>query len=239
MMHVKTICKGCAMLVPVLLAGASMANAKVKAKADPQDSSSIVGQLDAASKSFKNVQASVRFDQYTKVVNDHDISSGTMFVERQGTSETMGASYTDAGSSSPKVLNYGGGVLQLYSPASKQVDVFKAGTNQAKYESFLALGFGGSGKDLQANWAINDMGPEIIDGVKTEKLDLVAKDPGVQKTFSHVTIWVDPTRDVSLKRVFVQPNGDSLTGVFSNIQMNGKIDKKPYAIDPKAKKVPH
>jgi len=240
MMHVKSICRSCAMLVPALLAGAAIANAKVKAKADPQGSQSTIGQLDAASKNFKNVQANVQFDQYTKVVNDHDISSGTMFVERQGSSESMGASVTDTTSpSAAKVLNYGGGVLQVYSPAAKQVDIFKAGANQAKYESFLTLGFGGSGMDLKADWTINDMGPESISGVPTEKLDLIAKDQSVKNLFSHVTIWVDLKRDVSLKQIFYQPNGDSRTALYTNIRLNGHVDKEPYKIDTKATKVSH
>jgi hypothetical protein len=209
--------------------------------AEAQTSQRLIDQLNAASKSFKNVQASVRFDQYTKVVNDHDISSGTMYVEHQGTNESMGASYTDAGSpNSAKVLNYGDGVLKMYSPSAKQVDIFKAGANQGKYESFLTLGFGGSGDDLKNAWTINDQGAESIDGVKTEKLDLVGKDPSVRKMFSHVTIWVDPARGVSLKQIFFQASGDSRTAVYSNIHLNAAtIDKKPYAIDPKAHKVAH
>ena len=202
--------------------------------------STVLSKLDAASKNFKNVQANVQFDQYTKVVNDHDISTGSMFVQRQGSSESMGAAVADAGSpNSAKVVNYGGGVLQMYTPASKQVDVFKAGANQAKYESFLTLGFGGSGTDLQAEWTIQDQGPEAISGVNCEKLDLVGKDESVRKMFAHVTIWVDLTRDVSLKQIFVQPNGDSRTAVYSNIRLNGKIDMKPYSIDPKATRIQH
>jgi hypothetical protein len=163
-----------------------------------------------------------------------------MFVERQGASESMGAAVSDTSSpSAAKVLNYGGGVLQVYSPAAKQVDIFKAGANQAKYESFLTLGFGGSGTDLQAAWTINNMGAETINGVSTEKLDLVGKDPSVRSLFSHVTIWVDLKRDVSLKQIFYQPNGDSRTALYTNIKLNDRVDRGPYKIDPKATKIPH
>ena len=194
--------------------------------------STVLSQLDAASKNFKNVQANVQFDQFTKVVNDHDISSGTMFVERQGASESMGASVTDTTSpSSAKMLNYGSGVLQVYSPATKQVDIFKAGANQAKYESFLTLGFGGSGTDLQAQWTINDMGAETINGTPTEKLDLVGKDPSVRNTFSHVTIWVDPIRGVSLKQIFYEPSGDNRTATYKNIRYNQPIKGDIFRID--------
>jgi len=232
MMLVKTFCRRCSAPALALL----LAPVIAQAQGNPQ----LIQQLDAGSRNFRNVQANVQFDQYTKLVNDHDMSSGKMFVERTGSSESMGASVADAGSpNSAKILNYGGGVLQMYTPSAKQVDVFKAGANQAKYESFLTLGFGGSGEDLKSAWDITDRGQETIDGVPTEKLDLVGKDPGVRNLFSHVTIWVDLKRDVSLKQTFYQPNGDSRTALYTNIQLNGHVNKEPYKIDPKAPKISH
>jgi outer membrane lipoprotein-sorting protein len=201
----------------------------------------LLAQLDAASAKFKTVQADVKYDEYTKIVKDHDLSSGTMYIERAGKDENFGAAISPAGSSTPsKIVNYTGGTLQVYSPGTGQDDVFKAGQNQAKYDSFLTLGFGGSGRDLAGSWNIQDLGPETIDGVKTEKLDLTGKDPSISNTFKHVTIWVDPARGVSLRQAFFQPNGDSRTATYSNIRVNGgKIDKKPYEIGKSAKKVVH
>ena len=39
------------------------------------------------------------------------------------------------------------------------------------------MGFGASGKELARKWEITDDGSETIDGTKTEKLELVARDP--------------------------------------------------------------
>lgn len=215
---------------------AVMSAATAIAQGNPQ----ILNQLDSASSKFHAAQANVQYDNYTRVVNDHEIENGSIYIEREASGESMGAVFFDNGSKTPsKVVNYGGGTLQLYTPGTKQVDIFKAGANQAKYESFLTLGFGGSGKDLQKEWTITDQGPETIDGTKTEKLDLVSKEQSVKNMFSHVTIWVDPVRGVSLKQIFFQPNGDSRTAIYTNVRLLAKVDKKPYAIDPKATKVQH
>jgi hypothetical protein len=215
---------------------AVMSAATAIAQGNPQ----ILNQLDSASAKFHAAQANVQYDNYTRVVNDHEIENGSIYIEREASGESMGAVFFDNGSKTPsKVVNYGGGTLQLYTPGTKQVDIFKAGANQAKYESFLTLGFGGSGKDLQKEWTITDQGPETIDGTKTEKLDLVSKEQSVKNMFSHVTIWVDPVRGVSLKQIFFQPNGDSRTAIYTNVRLLAKVDKKPYAIDPKATKVQH
>jgi outer membrane lipoprotein-sorting protein len=203
-------------------------------------------QLDVASKSFQNAQASVQYDNYTRVVRAHDLETGTIFIERCASTSNMGAIFYDLGpdgkpaKSPSKIIAYDGGTLQLFSPGVNQDDVFKAGANQAKYESFLTLGFGGSGTDLAKAWNIQDDGPETIDGVKTEKLELTSKDPGVSNMFKLVTIWVDLARGISLKQAFVAPNGDSRTALYTNIKLNaGHIDKKPYTISKSATRIPH
>ena len=42
---------------------------------------SVLSQMDAASARFKNAQADVRYDNYTRVVNDHDIETGSIYRE--------------------------------------------------------------------------------------------------------------------------------------------------------------
>ncbi len=50
-----------------------------------------------------------------------------------------------------------------------------------KLGAYLLLGFGASGKELSDKWDITYAGQETLDGVNTEKLDLVAKDASVRK----------------------------------------------------------
>ncbi|HTV10184.1 MAG TPA: hypothetical protein VMD97_14160 [Candidatus Aquilonibacter sp.] len=205
----------------------------------------VLSQMDAASARFKSAQADVRYDNYTRVVNDHDIETGSIYIERSGGTEKMGAIFYNTGpngkpaSTPARIVNFDGATLRIFTVGTNQVDLFKAGANQAKYDGFLTLGFGGSGKDLQRSWNITDQGPETVDGVKTEKLDLVSKDPSVKNTFTHITIWIDPVRGVSLKQVFYAPNGDNRTATYSNIRLNSRIDTKPYNIPKGASVIAH
>ena len=209
------------------------------------DLKTTLAQLDTASKTFKSVQADVKYDNYTRAVRADEISTGNLYVEQTASGTQMGAIVYDLGpngkpSSSPsKILAYDGKTLQIFAPGVNQVDVFKAGANQAKYESFLTLGFGGSGTALAKAWSIQDQGPETIDGVKTEKLFLTSNDPSVTSTFSHVTIWVDLAHGISLKQVFFAPNGDMRTATYTNIKLNAPINKKSYGISSKATRINH
>ena len=130
---------------------------------------------------------------------------------------------TDEGKPSPKDVLYRNGELDLYQPNIKQETVLSAGANRQQYEEFLTLGFGGSGKELAAHWNIAYQGTEKIDGVDTAKLDLTTKHPGASGTdmFTHIVIWVDPARAVSLKQQFFQSSGDTRTATYANVRLNG------------------
>ena len=197
----------------------------------------VLRQMDAASKSFKSAQANIRREIFTKVVNDTDEQTGIIYFLRKGGTTQMGMKMT---SPPEQVMEYKDGKVRVYTPGTKHLDeVSAAGDNKARFDTFLTLGFGGSGRDLESAWTIQDDGTESVsDGekmVSTEKLDLVSNDPDVKKTVSRVTIWMDPVRDVSLKQILYFPNGNSQTAFYSKIVQNKSIDMKPFTIPCKDK----
>jgi outer membrane lipoprotein-sorting protein len=197
------------------------------------DLDKVLAQMDAASAKFQNAQADFAWDDYTKVVDDHEQQSGTIYFERVGGQTQMAALVQQP---KKKTVVYKDGTLSYYDPSLDQLNVFNTGKNKAQIDSFLTLGFGGSGKDLKATWQINDLGPETIDGVATEKLDL-ASDQAKSQNIVHITIWVDPARAVSLKQVFYYTSGNTRTSMFTHIRYNSKSLPKSAFDVPKAKNV--
>jgi outer membrane lipoprotein-sorting protein len=199
---------------------------------------SVLVQMDKASRNFKNATADFRWDYYERVVHDTSTQTGFIYFERSKGSTDMGAVVASSNPSSKskfdKVIEYQNGTLQMFDPGVDQITVLHEGANQSEIEGFLTLGFGGSGTDLTKAWNVTDLGPETLndDGkpVATEKLDLVGKQPESRKNFTHVTVWIDPARAVSLKQVFYTPSGDYRTAYYSHIRVNGKIDKGMFAI---------
>jgi outer membrane lipoprotein-sorting protein len=198
----------------------------------------VLKQLDTASAKFQRASADFQWDLYEKIVHDTTTQRGTIYFERSKGSMSMGAVLVDpaAGPKSKpiKVIQYDAGILQMFDPGVDQVTVFHAANNQAAIESFLTLGFGGSGTDLARAWNITDLGPETITDsgqpINVEKLDLVGKDADARKNFTHITIWVDPTRAVSLKQIFYTSNGDYKTATYSAIKVNGNVHKDQFTI---------
>ena len=205
----------------------------------------VLHQLDTASANFHSAQADMRRDGYAKVVRETTTQCGVIYFERKGSSLEMGAKVapsptqscageSSATASGSRTLAYKGGELQMFEPALNHLTLLHAGSNQAQYESFLTLGFGGSGRDLAKTWDITDQGTEVLkDGAKsvtTTKLDLVAKDPANRNMFSHITIWVDPSQGVSYKQLFFTPAGDYYTTYFDHVRYNQKINEAAFAI---------
>jgi outer membrane lipoprotein-sorting protein len=196
----------------------------------------VLAQMDAAAAKFRSAQADFQWDQFERVVNSTDTQTGVIYFERTGAKTRMAADLkTYDGQSAKKYIVFSDGVLKFYQPDIDQMTLIHAAGKQAQYESYLTLGFGGSGSDLKKNWDITYQGMELVDGVQTAKLDLVSKSAAVRQNFSHVTIWVDPQRAISLKQILFEPSGDSRTAYYRNIQYNKRIPASVFRIKTDAK----
>jgi outer membrane lipoprotein-sorting protein len=199
----------------------------LQAQPKPGHLDEVIRQMDAASKKFQAAEANFRWDLYERVVKETTTQTGTIYFKRVGGATVMGAKIT---SPSVKILEYREGRIRIFEPGTNHLTIVSSKSNQAQMESFLTLGFGGSGTDLATAWTISDLGDEVVDGVQTAKLDLVPKDPALKANCTHMTIWVDPVRGLSLKQSFYMPSDDYRTAVYSNIKYNEKVDEKQYQI---------
>ena len=200
-------------------------------RAQSGDVEQVLTQLNAAAAKFLSAQADFTWDQFTAAVQDHDLQTGTISYERKKGVTRMNAELKqDNGKPALKSVVYDGGQVRIYTPSIKQLMVMKAGVNKGQWESFLTLGFGGSGDDLKTNWNVSLQGTEKINGVSVAKLDLVPKEQKVLDMFTHVTIWVDPARSVSYKQIFYQPSGDNRTATYTNIRYNVPLPASVFEI---------
>jgi outer membrane lipoprotein-sorting protein len=189
----------------------------------------VLHELDVAAVNFHSTTADFEFDSIqTDPVPDKDVQTGVVYYERTGNAFQMGVHIREVnGKIVPKVLTVSRGVTRLFEKLVNQVTTF---SKAAKYEGYMELGFGASGKELEDKWHIKYLGPEVVDGVKTEKLELVAKDPAVLKILPKVEIWVDPDRGVSLKQVFDEGAGQSRICHYFNIKTNQPLPADAFTI---------
>jgi outer membrane lipoprotein-sorting protein len=199
------------------------------AQVKPGELDQAIRQMDAASARFKSAEADFRRDFYELVVKETTTQQGSIYFKKNNNKLEMGAKVLPPAA---KFVSYKDGKVALFDPGTKELKILASGKNKAQVESFLTLGFGGSGSELAKAWTITDLGVEpLSDGsttVPTTKLDLVSKDPDVRNMFSHIVIWVDTNRDISLKQQFFTPSGDYQTATYTNIRYNQSVNTKPY-----------
>ncbi len=214
-----------------VIAASMLATAPLMAQASAQNTAQlkqILSQMDAASAHFRSASASFDADLYTAIVQQHEAQAGTIAFrrERNGT-EMMVHITSEGGQPTDRELVYKHGQLDYYEPNLKQETIYSAGNN---YESFLTIGFGGSGHDLAAHWHITFEGMETLNGVKVAKLDLVSDDPKVRNNFSHITIWIDPQKALAYKQELFMPSGDSRTVTYTNVHYNTSLPSSMFTI---------
>jgi len=197
--------------------------------ADAPTLESVLQKMDTAAANFHTAQAEFEWDNYQKVIDEViDVETGTIYYRRTGKELEMMAVVKKAGSSiptlkpEPKYVLFSNGVIRMYQPKLDQVTLFDLGKNHSDFESYVVLGFGGSGQDLQKAFDVTFIAPETISGIATAKLQLIPKSEKVRNTYNKIFLWIDLDRGVSVQQQFFTPQNDNRLCKYTDIQVNGK-----------------
>lgn len=187
----------------------------------------VLNLLDKTAAEFKSVETEFAWDQYQRVVDEHDMQSGTMYFRRAGNNVEMAA---DISKPEKKYVLFAEGKVRVYQPKIDQETDYVAGKNRADFESFLVLGFGGRGHDLQKTFDVKYTGTEDVAGVKAYKLELTPKTARGKNLFQLITLWIDPAKGVSVQQKFQESSGDYRLAKYSNIKVNQKLPDSVFKL---------
>jgi outer membrane lipoprotein-sorting protein len=207
------------------LATLLLAVASAFAQNDP-NLQKVLDQMDATAAQFRTAQANFEWGQFFKVVNETDTQKGTVYYRRSGKDIQMMAEITDP----PKTVLFSEGKVQVYEPRLKRVTTYEAGKNREAVESFLVLGFGGSGHDMLKSFDVKYLGTENVGGVNAAKLELTPKSDRVRGIFARILLWIDPARGISVQQQFFEPSGDYRLAKYSDIKANQKIPDSVFKL---------
>jgi outer membrane lipoprotein-sorting protein len=194
---------------------------------DPSGLDAVLKKMDAAAASFRTTQADFAWEQYQKVVDETDTQEGTVYYRRSGSEIEMMAEIKKP---DRKFVLYKDGELKVYQPKIEQVMVHPAGKNRAEIESYLVLGFGGSGQDLTKSFDVTYQGSETVNNIATAKLQLVPKSDKLRNTFARIILWIDLQRGISVQQQFFELQGDYRLAKYSGIRVNEKINNDVFQL---------
>jgi outer membrane lipoprotein-sorting protein len=194
---------------------------------EPCELECVLKKMDTAAASFRAAEADFEWDQYQKVVDETDVQKGTVYYRRAGDAIEMMAEIKQP---DEKFVLYKEGKLQIYQPKIEQVMQFSAGSNRNEMESYLVLGFGGSGQDLNKTYDVTYLGEEKIDNIDTARLQLVPKSEKVRNYFAKAFLWIDVSRGISVQQKFIQGQGDYRLAKYFAIRLPAKIGSDVFQL---------
>src|SRR6266850_5224979 len=192
----------------------------------------VLAEMDAAAKNFRSAEASFIWNQYQKVIDETETQKGKIYFRRQNSEIQMAA---DISEPDKKYILYTGGKVQVYQPKIDQVTEYNPGKNRSDLESFLVLGFGGSGHDLLKSYEVKSLGTETVNGTQAVKLELIPKSPRLRNNIARILLWIDPARGVSVQQQFFEPSGDYRLAKYSDIRVNQKLPDNAFKLKTTAK----
>ena len=193
----------------------------------PATLDSVLQTMDAAAAHFQTAQADFVWEQYQKVVDETDTQKGTVYYRRSGKEIEMMA---DIKEPDRKFVLYKDGKLQVYQPKIEQVMEYSAGANHEEIESFLVLGFGGSGQDLKKAFDVSYQGEETVANIPTAKLQLIPKSEKIRSNFPQIILWIDLSRGISIQQKFMQGQGDDRLAKYSAVNLHAKISNDVFRL---------
>jgi outer membrane lipoprotein-sorting protein len=180
----------------------------------------VLNQMDAEARNFKAIEAGVVWEEYDSAIKESDTQKGKIYFLREGGQVQMAVDFVDP----EKYVRYTGGKVQIYLPKADEVNEYNPGKHSGDVESYLVLGFGGSGHDLLKSYDVKFLGSETANGVNAGKLELIPKSDRLRNDFiAKIFLWIDPARGISVQQQFFEPGGNYRLVKYSDIQLRQKL----------------
>ena len=152
------------------------------------DLEAVLARLDKASTAFRGMSAHARRLSHTDVIGEDNVDSGVMLLKRSRPREMR--MLVDLTQPDPKTVALQGRKLEVYYPKMQTVQEFDVGKSRELLDQFFLLGFGTSRADLLNAYDIRLVGPETVDGKKTDRLELIPKSKEVRQHLNKLELWI-------------------------------------------------
>jgi outer membrane lipoprotein-sorting protein len=184
-------------------------------------SEDILAQMDQSAAKFSSFSADLTRVTYTKVINDKTTESGSILLKKQGPKELQ--VLIDLTEPDPKVVAFRGRKAEMYYPKLNTVQEYDVGKQKGLVDQFLLVGFGTTGKELQANYTIKYAGEEVVATQRTHKLELTPKSDQWKDKLRKLELWIADSGTYPAQQKFTQPSGDYYLFTYSGVKLNPRL----------------
>ena len=185
----------------------------------------LLARMDQNAMSFKSMSAKLTYMSYVAVIKESTVSTGTLTMKRSRREAMVLVDFTEP---DPKTVAVAGTKVEIYLPKLQTVEEYDLGKSVEKY---LALGFGASGKELKADYTLQELGADTVNGQKAMRLELIPKSKEVLKQLPRIELWISAATGYPIQQKLHQTGGDYMLATYSDVVINPRLPDSAYKLN--------
>jgi outer membrane lipoprotein-sorting protein len=198
--------------------------ASIAARAETLDA--ILARMDASSKTFKSVSASIKRSSYNELLRESEPEeSGDLRIQRN---KNAVAAVLDFKQPNAYTVFFKDKKAWVYHPKAKIAEEYEFSKNASTIDQFLVLGFGTSGEELRRNYEIK-LGPaENIGSTPTTRVELVPRSDEVKRLITKIELWIPDGKSNAIREKISEPSGNYNLANYSNVNFNSSLPASAF-----------
>ena len=185
----------------------------------------LLARMDQNAMTFKSMSAKLRYVSYVAVIQENTVSTGTLTMKRSRREAMVLVDFT---APDRKTVAVAGSKVEIYLPKLQTVEEYDLGKSVEKY---LALGFGASGKELKADYTLQELGAETANGQKAMRLELIPKSKEVLKQLPRIELWISAATGYPVQEKLHQTGGDYMLATYSDVVINPRLPDSAFKLN--------
>src|SRR6185369_7905249 len=188
----------------------------------------VLSKIDVAGPKFAGMAADVEKVDFTKVISDSTKESGTILIRRPKPKELqVKIEFTKP---EQRFITLRGQKAEIYLPKITTVQEIDLGKQSDLVSKVILVGFGTTGKELQANYDMKFLGEGTVSGQKTYHLELTPKASQLKSQVSKMEVWIAEDGTNPLRQKVIRPSGDYTMFTYSNVKYNPPLTDEMLAL---------
>ena len=189
----------------------------------------VLSKLDKAAPSFKSMSAGISQSNYTKVLDEKTTETGEIALKKSAPRDL--ATLINFTKPNPRTVAFRGRKAEIYYPKLKSVQEYDLGKRSDLLDQFLLVGFGTTGKELKANYAVKYLGDETIGGQNTHKLELLPAATARREKLQKLELWVSDDGAYPVQQKFIQQSGDYYLITYTDVKLNPQLGDESFKLN--------
>lgn len=191
----------------------------------------LLSRMDQAAKGTQSVSADLKRTEYTAVLGETAVSSGSIRLKRSRAGTIGVVEFTEP---DPSVVHFTGKAAEKYMPKAKLLEVYEFGKQFKFLDQYLLLGFGTPGSELKKDYQVKVIGEEPVAGRNTTRLELVPKDKDILDMISKIELWIPAGESNTVQTKVTQSSRNYFLFEYSGVEINPRLPDAAFEFEPPA-----